>query len=662
MSLLRLIVILGLFHTSIFSWSWFSSPKPPAKVDFDCPHHCGRWGSESIQALEWQFVLCLYEADKLQNFIEKNLEAINNYHRYFSLVEAQFLLPPENFHSKWYQDMFETNRCGRLVIQNGYDCYTDWGIFWRIKHIDQTDGKHLGKVFKRKKYDEPWFNGTDEDKYDYSKREIREHENDSDWDTYIWGDLIEKNSYSFKNRIDFHNACMQIEQDMWDNLQQENFRYHLGDYEDTPLFKKEMHDRFGKFSLKLQEVRNSYDYIFEECSRLHNAPSAEYELIHKQFENGDYTEAIEALKELLDKVNLDSLESHLASNIYTSKGWAESETLQYDEAIISLSQAIALNPTNPDAYFERAIAYFETGQFDLSLQDYLTQGKDITFKPFEEEWSLSIFSTGFTKGCINGTEDSATEFLPSIYNSIAGVGNFLWLTIKHPIDTPKQLVYSIQEFCNHLRTCDKAELAKILVPEMYELIDKWDQLTYERRGELMGYSLGKYGLDILLPVATLKGLKSVKTFHDIKKAEKLCTLQTLAKSPQSKEALTQAAAQWKSQKQASLAKLPNGGITTLQEKKLFASATKAYDSNLTQIAHSLSKHAGRHPEVWGELKGSMSSWHDQALKQFDYIHNAPGAYIKVVDTKTGLAWIEKRLPDGRGIRLNRDYTFKGFVD
>jgi filamentous hemagglutinin len=58
----------------------------------------------------------------------------------------------------------------------------------------------------------------------------------------------------------------------------------------------------------------------------------------------------------------------------------------------------------------------------------------------------------------------------------------------------------------------------------------------------------------------------------------------------------------------------------------------------------------------------MNAWHDQAFNQLKHIYNAPGEFKKIVDAKTGLTWIEKRLPDGRGIRLNQDYTFKGFVD
>lgn len=45
-----------------------------------------------------------------------------------------------------------------------------------------------------------------------------------------------------------------------------------------------------------------------------------------------------------------------------------------------------------------------------------------------------------------------------------------------------------------------------------------------------------------------------------------------------------------------------------------------------------------------------------------HIYKAPGEFKTVIDAKTGLMWIEKRLPDGSGIRLNQNYTFKGFID
>ncbi|WAS96429.1 RHS repeat-associated core domain-containing protein [Nannocystis punicea] len=91
------------------------------------------------------------------------------------------------------------------------------------------------------------------------------------------------------------------------------------------------------------------------------------------------------------------------------------------------------------------------------------------------------------------------------------------------------------------------------------------------------------------------------------------------------------------------------------------SASGAYKGT-TRLGHALSKHAGRNPQIWGKVTGNPSTWHQQALQHFRDIAGGPGSANKVTDPKTGLQWIEKRLPDGRGIRLNLDYTFKGFVD
>ncbi|MGH8815605.1 MAG: hemagglutinin repeat-containing protein [Achromobacter pestifer] len=81
----------------------------------------------------------------------------------------------------------------------------------------------------------------------------------------------------------------------------------------------------------------------------------------------------------------------------------------------------------------------------------------------------------------------------------------------------------------------------------------------------------------------------------------------------------------------------------------------------TVIGHALSKHAGRNPDIWGKTTGAMSTWNDQAMKHLREITRAPGEFIHVT-TDQGLNFMEKRLPDGRGVRVNMDGTFKGFVD
>lgn len=60
------------------------------------------------------------------------------------------------------------------------------------------------------------------------------------------------------------------------------------------------------------------------------------------------------------------------------------------------------------------------------------------------------------------------------------------------------------------------------------------------------------------------------------------------------------------------------------------------------------------------MKGSMKTWNDQAMKHFRDISKGPGEFQKV--TENGISFMEKRLSDGRGMRLNMDSTFKGFID
>lgn len=60
------------------------------------------------------------------------------------------------------------------------------------------------------------------------------------------------------------------------------------------------------------------------------------------------------------------------------------------------------------------------------------------------------------------------------------------------------------------------------------------------------------------------------------------------------------------------------------------------------------------------MTGSIETWNAQGLKHFREIMRGPGEFKLVTDK--GITFLEKRLSDGRGIRLNLDHTFKGFID
>ncbi|MGY4523362.1 DUF637 domain-containing protein [Pseudomonas sp. TE21394] len=109
--------------------------------------------------------------------------------------------------------------------------------------------------------------------------------------------------------------------------------------------------------------------------------------------------------------------------------------------------------------------------------------------------------------------------------------------------------------------------------------------------------------------------------------------------------------------------VPSGAKATasFSEVKTVLESAQAPYKGTTIIGHALSKHAGRNPDIWGKTTGSMSTWNDQAMKHLREIVRAPGEF-KPETTDKGLMFMEKRLPDGRGVRLNMNGAFKGFID
>lgn len=61
------------------------------------------------------------------------------------------------------------------------------------------------------------------------------------------------------------------------------------------------------------------------------------------------------------------------------------------------------------------------------------------------------------------------------------------------------------------------------------------------------------------------------------------------------------------------------------------------------------------------MSGNSANINSQAMRHIDDILVAPGDF-SVVTTNRGISFLQKSLSDGRGIRLNMDGTFKGFID
>lgn len=233
------------------------------------------------------------------------------------------------------------------------------------------------------------------------------------------------------------------------------------------------------------------------------------------------------------------------SDIFLEQGTLFNDLLLYKEAIQVLTQAIQLNPSNRDAYIERAMAYFETNQLSLALKDYESAKKLTIVPPFKPGSHKAMMmatvyipenKTEFSKGLVSGTVDgakvSAVEFIPSTFSCCRGILNGLWAFVCSPIEVSQEMVntaYAIGEFISIHST---EECFQCVVPELKELSLSWDKLNDHSRGQKIGFIIGKYGVDIFAPAGALKGISKVRA---LKRANTMCTLESCAAS-QAKQA------------------------------------------------------------------------------------------------------------------------------
>lgn len=207
---------------------------------------------------------------------------------------------------------------------------------------------------------------------------------------------------------------------------------------------------------------------------------------------------------------------------YQLRGERASELGYYNQAVQDLGKAIGANPTNPILYLERGGAYFGLGQYNHFLEDYhqfASQAK--------KTYPLSVtdFSLGFAKGVPKG-----------IYQSGKGVLLFLADFVTHPIHTSEQVIDSFTILANLVRNDEWGAFGEALVPEIRQLVTQWHTIPSDQRGELAGYSLGKYGADILVPGGLAKiarkGVRSTQELaavcRNLQKAQRTLVIETAA--------------------------------------------------------------------------------------------------------------------------------------
>lgn len=262
--------------------------------------------------------------------------------------------------------------------------------------------------------------------------------------------------------------------------------------------------RIQKTKTCLEDTRNEilgiYQELYEKCLKNHASASLDtcydYGLLARLYNN--YDVSISMLHRLIDEAEKTGQLNSLDSHFYHELGSAYVEAQVYVKGIEYLSEAIRQDPENKAAYFDRAIAYFETGNFDFAHLDYMSSDKGLISSP-----NLLPVSNEFTNALmasiISGAQEAVVDFAPSMCSSAYGLGEALWTGVEQPLESGKQFIsacyqvtMSVGDYCKNVdwTTLDG------YVGQLKTLYENYAQLSDEEKGQLIGHAIGKYGVDI----------------------------------------------------------------------------------------------------------------------------------------------------------------------
>ena len=286
--------------------------------------------------------------------------------------------------------------------------------------------------------------------------------------------------------------------------------------------------------IALTSIKASLDY----CLKYHDRPKAHFERGIFCFLEGH---ALDALEHVYKAINLGKDLDSLGEDAALLKAQMESELGLYAEAVESLTNLIQKDPTNKMAYYERASAYFEVGDFDLALTDYLSS----EFKPInpsEMVGDTALFALGMLTGAVKGGAEAADEFIPSMLSTMYGLGGALWTSVAHPIDHTVQAIQVSKDLAMAAYSCAeylaetpisqmKEAIGDSIASELQKLIENWKDLSIQERGDQTGFLLGKFGVNIFAADKTVKG---VKLLSDLTKANRLLTFEAATLTEQNR--------------------------------------------------------------------------------------------------------------------------------
>ena len=258
------------------------------------------------------------------------------------------------------------------------------------------------------------------------------------------------------------------------------------------------------------------------------------------------TDLIEA-----DKAD-DLIKEIKPADVLITKAQSFLEVGEYEKAIEALTDVIRNDPQNKEAYFHRAAAYFESGKHEKALKDYLISDKDkealkSTFVATKE------FTSALLSSVCQGAAEAAVDFVPSFCSSAYGLGEAFWAinplnpdSVEHTNQFASACYEMTEYMVEYCRSVDWDTLEEY-VTQLKTLYERFDQLNDSEKGELIGYTVGKYGVDLFAGSAIVK---SVSTYRKLRAANRVCNLESMAISNANKETIVASSLKHASERQA----------------------------------------------------------------------------------------------------------------
>lgn len=297
-------------------------------------------------------------------------------------------------------------------------------------------------------------------------------------------------------------------------------------------------DYMDQVYLMLEELQDDFTTIYDHCLECHPHPKIYYERGMLKMHSGNIEEALSDIHKLMDLAKTDQYKNSeiLTSEMYQQEGESYADIGMYDKAIASLTEAIKLDPKNQEAYFHRAHAYFEKGDFDQSLLDYLASNKGADIANVKAKTSKD-FSLALIKGLTEGGKVAAIEFVPSLCNTAYGLGKCLWCFVQQPVNATVNFCNACYEtsgaVVKYIGNLDQEQIDG-MADELKNLYQKYNRLSDTEKGQAIGYCIGKYGVDLFAGAATVKCVAAVK---NLKNANKACNLEAMVSSKANQEAM-----------------------------------------------------------------------------------------------------------------------------